>query len=170
MRALMTGCVTGRSADLLRQIDATVEGLIPHVAALLAAVSPERDVSTTREEGYYVLSAPVRFPDGVGQGTMVARVFRYRTSARVDIALVHNRVIAFADGRATNRACFLNDFKAAVTLAPDAIDLPENFVRQVTSGVRAALGAVEDHNHRHPQPWSRIRVAAAEPVSAATSG
>jgi len=166
----MTGCVTGRSADLLRQIDATVEGLVPHVAALLAAVSPERDVSTTREDRYHAVSVPVRFPDGIGQGTVVARVFRYRTSARVDIALVHNRVIALADGRPTNRPCFLNDFKAAVTLAPDAAELPERFVREVTSGVRTALAAVEAHNHRHPEPWSRIRVAVTEPVGAATSG
>jgi hypothetical protein len=169
MRALMTGCVTGRSADLLRQIDAAVEGLVPHVAALLAGVSHDRDVSTAREEGAYVLSAPIRFPDGIGRGTVVARVFRYRTSARVDITLVHNRVMAFADGRATNRACFLNDFKAAVTLGPDAIELPEGFVRQVMTGVRTALGAVDEHNRRHPQPWRRIRVAAAEPVSEAAS-
>jgi hypothetical protein len=147
-----------------------VDGLVPQVATLLAGVSHDRDVSTTREGGLWVVSVPVRFPDGISQGTLTARVFRYRTSARVDITLVHNRVIAFADGRPTNRACFLNDFKAAVTLAPDAVELPERFVREVTNGVRTALAAVEEHNHRHPQPWSRVRVAAAEPVSAATSG
>lgn len=161
----MTGCVTGRSADLLRQIDAAVDRLVPQVGTLLAGVSHDQDVSTTREDGLRVVSVPARFPDGIGQGTVTARVFRYRTSARVDIALVHNRVIAFADGRPTNRACFLNDFKASVTLDAGATELPEAFVRQVTTGVRVALGAVDEHNRRHPQPWGRIRVAVAEPVS-----
>ena len=160
----MTGCVTGNGADLLRRLDAAVEGLVPHVATLLAGVCRDHEVSTTREDGVFVVSGPVRFPDGIGEGTVVARLFRYRTSARVDIALVHDRVIALADGRATTRACFLNDFKAAVTLGPSAAELPDSFVRQVVTGVRNALSAVDDHNRRHPQPWSRIRVAAAEPV------
>lgn len=165
----MTGCVTGNSADLLRQLDATVEGLVPHVAALLAGVCRDQEVSTAREDGVWVVSGPVRFPDGIGEGIVMARLFRYRTSARVDITLVHDRVIALADGRPTGRACFLNDFKAAVTLEASAAELPESFVRQVTTGVRTALAAVDEHNRRHPQPWSRIRVAAAEPLSAAAS-
>jgi hypothetical protein len=165
----MTGCVTGNSADLLRRLDATAEGLVPRVAALLAGVCRDQDVSTARDEGAWVVSGPVRFPDGIGRGTVVARVFRYRTSVRVDLTLVHDRVIALADGRPTDRACFLNDFKAAVSLGPESGELPENFVRQVVTGVRVALNAVDTHNRRHPQPWGRIRVAAAEQVSAAAS-
>jgi hypothetical protein len=158
----MTGCVTGGSEDLLRRLDAAVEALVPRVADLLTDLFPEADVSASREEGTSVLTVPVRFPDGIGRGTLRAQVFRYRTAARVDLTLTHNRVIALADGRPTDRACFLNDFKASVTLGPNTTTLPDRFVTQVREGVRGALAAVEAHNRRHPQPWSRIHVTAIE--------
>jgi len=158
----MTGCVTGGSEDLLRRLDAAVEALVPRVADLLSDLFPEEDVSSTRDEGTSVLAVPARFPDGIGRGILRAQVFRYRTAARVDLTLTHNRVIALADGRPTDRACFLNDFKASVTLGPNATTLPERFVTQVREGVRGALTAVEAHNRQHPQPWSRIHVTVAE--------
>jgi hypothetical protein len=163
----MTGCVTGGSADLLRRIDAAVEGLVPQVAALLADIAPDESVTTSREDGTFVLTVPVRFPDGIGRGILRAGVFRYRTQVRIDVSITHNRVIALADGRPTERACFLNDFKASTGLGPDATGLPERFVAQVRDGVRAALAAVEEHNRRYPQPWSRIHVTVAEPEMAA---
>jgi hypothetical protein len=162
----MTGCVTGSSDDLMRRLDGAVEALVPAVGALLAELG-RGDIVTVREDGGHALTVPVGFPDGIGEGAVTARVFRYRTSVRVDLFLRHNRVIALGDGRPTDRPCFLNDFVASVTLGPDATALPEKYVAQVQAGVRGALTAVEDHNRRYPQPWSRILVAAVELVTAA---
>jgi hypothetical protein len=156
----MTGCVAWDPTDLLRRLDAAVERLVPQVAALLGEVAPGSAVSPSRSGNAVTLEAPVRFPDGIGRGAVVARVFRYRTSVRVDIALSHNRKIALADGRPGARVCFLNDYSASTSLGPDAECLPEAFVSEVQSGTQRALTAVDDHNERFPQPWSRIRVAA----------
>jgi hypothetical protein len=156
----MTGCVTGNSVNLMRRLDAAVERLMPAVAELLASLA-EGQVETSREEGVPSLAVPLRFPDAIGRGRLTARVFRYRTGVRVDLAIAHNRVIALANGSPTDRGCFLNDYVASATLGPDDTALPEKFVAAVQAGVRAALTAVEDHNRRHPQPWSRIRVAVA---------
>jgi hypothetical protein len=156
----MTGCVKSDSPELLRRLDAAAESLVPHVRRLLGALSPGQPVTTSLEDGARVISVPVRFPDGIGAGRINARVFRYRNSVRVDLTVLHNRMIALADGRPTGRACFLNDFVASVTLGPDDIELPEKFLTQVETGVSAALDAVDTHNRRYPQPWSRIRVVA----------
>lgn len=156
----MTGCVTGSSVNLMRRLDATVEALVPAVAELLGRLG-QGPVDAGREDAAHALRVPLRFPDGVGWGRLTARVFRYRTGVRVDLAISHNRVIALADGRPTDRACFLNDFVASVTLGPDDVGLPDKFVSGVESGVRAALTGVEDHNRRYPQPWSCIRIAVA---------
>jgi hypothetical protein len=156
----MTGCVTGNSANLMRRLDAAVEALVPAVAEFLSRLG-EGQVEAGREDGVPSLGIPLRFPDGIGRARLTARVFRYRTGVRVDLAIVHNRVIALANGLPTDRGCFLNDYVACVTLGPDDVTLPEKFVSRVESGVRAALTAVEEHNRRHPQPWGRIRVAAA---------
>jgi hypothetical protein len=155
----MTGCVTGSSVDLLRRLDAAVEALVPSVGELLGRLG-RGPIDTGREDAVHTLGIVLPFPDGVGQGRVIARVFRYRTGVRVDLAIAHNRVIAHGDGRPTDRVCFLNDYVASVTLGPDDVALPDKFVALVETGVRAALTAVEDHNRRHPQPWSRIRVAA----------
>lgn len=156
----MSGCLTDTRQDLLRRVDGTVTRLAPEVAALLESLSPGDETRAHREDGAYVLSIPVRFPDGVGRGVVVARVFRYRNVARVDLELVHNRVLADASGAATNRQCFLNDFVASTSLPADADGLSEQFRRRVAAGVRAALHAVETHNRRHPEPWSQVRVVA----------
>jgi len=156
----MTGCVTGNSVNLMRRLDAAVEALVPAVVELLGRVG-HGQVDTGREDGVHTAGVPLRFPDGIGRGRLTARVFRYRTSVRVDLAIAHNRVIALATGRATDRSCFLNDYVASVTLGPEDAVLPEKFVTRVETGVRAALTAVEDHNRRYPQPWSRIQVSSA---------
>ncbi|MDH4350648.1 MAG: hypothetical protein OEW56_05835, partial [Gemmatimonadota bacterium] len=119
-----------------------------------------------RDDGGHALTVPVAFPDGIGEGRVTARVFRYRTGVRVDVVLDHNRVIALGDGEPTARPCFLNDFVASVTLGPDDTQLPEKYVAQVETGIRAALSAVDDHNRRYPKPWNRIRVAAVDRVKA----
>jgi hypothetical protein len=159
-RPFMTGCVAGNSSDLLRRLDATAERIIPVVGGLLERLSPAGPLTTERDGGIVELSVPVRFPDGVGTGTITARVFRYRTSVRVDLAITHNRVLARADGQPTDRHCFLNDYVASTTLGPDDAALPERFVTEVVQGVGAAVTAVENHNRRHPQPWRRVEVAA----------
>jgi hypothetical protein len=155
----MTGCLAPNGTDV-RRLDETVERLVPHVATLLGSLA-EGDVRTQREGNVHVLSVPLRFPDGIGHGAVVARVFRYRTSARVDLEIVHDRVMAAANGTPTAHPCFLNDFVASVSLGVDAEELPPEFVRSVRVGVRDAVMAVETHNQRHPQPWGRIEVVAA---------
>jgi hypothetical protein len=156
----MTGCVAQDSADLLRRLDAVVERLVPRVATLLGSVASAGAVTTARASNAVSLEVRVVFPDGIGRGALVARVFRYRTSVRVDVVLTHNRMIALADGRPGDRPCFLNDFSASVTLGPDAEFLPEAFVSGVRAGVEKAVRAVEEHNGRFPRPWGRIHVAA----------
>jgi hypothetical protein len=156
----MTGCVTGGSADLMRRLDALVEALVPAVADILGGLAGDVAPTVTSEDGTQVVTVPLRFPDGVGGGQLQARIFRYRTAVRVDLRIVHNRVIALADGSPTDRPCFLNDFVASVTLDQEATSLPDAFAARVEQGVRAALAAVENHNRRHPQPWGRILVAA----------
>ena len=156
----MTGCLAATGTDV-RRLGETVERLVPHVAALLQGLSAEGDdVRAHREGNVHVLSVPIRFPDGIGHGAVVARVFRYRTSARVDLEIVHDRLLAAANGRPTGHPCFLNDFVASISLGVDAEELPPEFVRNVRAGVREAVTAVETHNQRHPQPWSRIEVVA----------
>ena len=156
----MTGCVARDSADLLRRLDGAVERLVPHVTALLGSFPSAGPVTASRAENVVSVEAPVVFPDGIGRGALVARLFRYRTSVRVDVVLTHNRMIALADGRPGDRACFLNDFSASTTLGPDAEELPERFVTKVQSGAEKAVRAVDEHNGRFPRPWGRIHVAA----------
>jgi hypothetical protein len=164
----MTGCVTGSSVNLMRRLDATVEALVTPVGEFLLRLGRGR-VATVREDAVQSLSISLLFPDGIGEGRLTARIFRYRTGVRVDLAIAHNRVIALGDGRPTERPCFLNDYVASITLGPDDVALPDKFVSRVEAGVAAALTAVEDHNRRHPQPWSRIRVATADPLSEVAS-
>jgi hypothetical protein len=157
----MTGCAIANRQDLLKQVDETVTRLVPEVAGLLEGLSAAGDLRHERENGTRVLAISVRFPDGVGRGAVVARIFRYRDVARVDVELVHNRVLADAAGAPTPRVCFLNDFVASAALPAGAEGLPDEFRRTVTTGVRTALDAVERHNRLHPQPWSRVRVVTA---------
>ena len=154
----MTGCISATGQEVLRQVDDTVTRLVPETATLLEGLSTEGELRTFRENGGHVLSIPLHFPDGIGHGALVARVFRYRDIARVDVEIVHDRMLADATGVATSRACFLNDFVASVSLPAGADRLPDEFRGRVTGGVRSAVDAVETHNRRHPQPWSRVRV------------
>lgn len=156
----MTGCVARDSADLLRRLDAAVDRLVPHVTALLGSIPAAGPVTASRAGNVVSLEAPVVFPDGIGRGVLVVRLFRYRTNVRVDVVLTHNRKIALADGSPGDRACFLNDFSASATLGPDAESLPERFVTEVQSGTEKAVRAVDEHNDRFPRPWGRIHVVA----------
>jgi hypothetical protein len=156
----MTGCISTPRTDILRQVDETVDRLVPEIAALLEQLASSGELRSHRENGGHVLSVPLEFPDGIGHGALVARVFRYRHIARVDLEIVHDRMLADASGVPTPRGCFLNDFVASVSLPAGAEGLPDDFRGQVTAGVRGAVAGVETHNRRHPQPWSRVRVVA----------
>jgi hypothetical protein len=156
----MTGCLATTQQDVLRQVDHTVTRLLPEVAGLLEGLTSQGELRTHRENGDHILSIPLGFPDGIGHGALVARVFRYRDVARVDLEIVHDRMLADGAGTATTRPCFLNDFVASISLSPGTERLPDDFRAQVRSGVRSAVAAVEEHNRRHPQPWSQVRVVA----------
>jgi len=153
----MTRCATERP-DLIRRLDETLERLVSPVTDLLRQLGAT-DPSFILDGEVRTLSVPIRFPDGIGHGDVVARVFRYRTAVRVDVEIRHDRMLATSSGSPTSRHCFLNDFVASVMLPPDAA-LPEEFVRSVLAGVRAAVTAVEAHNRHHKEPWSQVSVAA----------
>jgi hypothetical protein len=155
----MTRCATDNRPDLIRRLDETLDRLVPSVTDLLRQLGPA-EPSFKLDGEVRALSIPIRFPDGIGHGDLVARVFRYRTAVRVDVEIQHDRVLATSSGGPTSRHCFLNDFVASVMLSPDAVALPEDFARSVLTGVRAAVHAVEAHNRHHKEPWSQVRVVA----------
>lgn len=155
----MTGCLTD-TRELTQRLDEALERLVPSVASLLERLSPAGELVTRAEQRVRILTVPLRFPDGIGRGSVVARVFRYRTSVRLDLEIVHNRVLANAAGVPSQRSSFLNDFVTSVSLGPEAEELPPEFVRRVVTGVRSAITAVETHNRRHPEPWSQMHVVA----------
>ena len=92
----------------------------------------------------------------------MATLFHYRDEVRLDIEVEHNRVFARTGGTPTERACYLNDFVASVTIPPGAQELPEEFVRHVVAGIAAARDAVRRHNRRNAAPWSEVHVSAKE--------
>jgi hypothetical protein len=155
----MTRCLTDNRPDLIRRLDETLDRLVPPVTDLLRQVG-STDPAFTLDGEVRTLSIPVRFPDGIGHGDVVARVFRYRTAVRVDVEIRHDRMLATSNGSPTSRHCFLNDFVASVMLPPDAPALPDEFARSVLAGVRAAVTAVEAHNRHHKEPWSQVKVVA----------
>jgi hypothetical protein len=155
----MTRCETDNRPGLIRRLDEAVDRLVPSVTDVLRQLGPG-EPSCRLDGGIRVVSTPVRFPDGIGHGAVVARVFRYRTAVRVDVEIQHDRMLATATGNAAERRCFLNDFVASVMLPADVAALPEEFARGVLAGVRAAVSAVESHNRHHKEPWSQIRVVA----------
>jgi len=99
------------------------------------------------------------FPDGIGRGEVVARVFRYRDTVRVDIELEHNRMLAKPDGSASERRCYLNDYIATVTPEIGATELPGDWAMSVLRGVKNAVEAVQRHNKAQASPWGQVGVA-----------
>jgi hypothetical protein len=112
----MTGCTDSSVGLLYRELEETVESLASQVEAMLQPVAPDDVVRSESEDGGYRFIVPVSFPDGVGRGQLVARLFRYRDSVRVDVELVHNRVLAKPGGAPSDRRCYLNDFVASISL------------------------------------------------------
>ena len=158
----MTGCKDSNTALPDSELDARVGNLVPAVVSLLQRVtSTEPAVKYDHGTGMKFTSA-LSFPDGIGEGEIVCEVFLYRNAVRVDLSIEHNRVFAVADGRPSDRRCYLNDYVASVTLDADEDALPVDFVRAVVAGVAAARDAVRRHNRRASVPWHEIRVAAGE--------
>lgn len=156
----MTGCLESGTSLLRRELDRTIEAIGPLVEALLQRLSPSEVVTSELGEAGLKAEVPLEFPDGVGRGAVVAQLFRYHDTARLDLVLEHNRRFVKPDGSPSDRRCYLNDFQASVTLPRGATELPEAFQRAVVSGVHAAREGVARHNRVHPQPWHQIRIGA----------
>jgi hypothetical protein len=153
----MTGCTESSLTLLQRELDGTIERLVPAVESMLQTLAPAEVVVTEPDEGGQKLSVPLHFPDGIGRGQAIARVFRYRDYVRVDFEIAHNRMFARPDGTPSDRRCFLNDFVASVSIQPKG-ELPAEFRRYVVSGVHAARDAVQRHNRGQTAPWNQVSV------------
>ncbi len=156
------GCVESGSYLGAQQLEETLEALVPAVSALLKRSAGTESVSSECDDTGYRFSALIYFPDGIGHGSVVARLFHYRDRARLDVEIVHNRVFARADGSASDRRCYLNDFVASVTVPSETEQLPPDFERSVERGVRRAREGVQRHNREQTAPWNQVRVAAIE--------
>ncbi len=91
---------------------------------------------------------------------MVARLFRYRDTVRLDVEIVHNRMLASPNGGTSERRCYLNDFVASITLPAGSEQIPMDFTRSVLRGVRNARDAVQRHNREQSAPWNQLKVVA----------
>ncbi len=158
--SVMNGCIESGSSLVYQRLDEGVERLAPAVTALLQRAAPDDIVATEAEEFGLRCIVPVRFPDGVGRGNAVARVFRYRDYLRVDVEVVHNRMFARKDGSASERRCYLNDFVASLSLGADATALTPEFERSVLRGINGAREGVQRHNREQAAPWGQVTVAA----------
>jgi len=156
----MTGCTESRVPVLSRDLEETIESLVPAVEDLLQRITGAAPDATVGDGTDLVIAAPLRFPDGIGHGQVVASLFRWRDTVRLDITVEHNRMFVTPKGTASDRRCFLNDYQASVTLAIGTDGIPENFEREVISGISAARDAVQRYNRRNSTPWSQVSVAA----------
>jgi hypothetical protein len=156
----MTGCLDSGISLLRQELDRTIETLAPLVESLLQRLAPAGTVTSETDSAGYRAEVPLSFPDGIGHGSVVAELFRYRDTVRLDISVRHNRRFLRPDGTPSDRRCYLNDFQASISLAPGTSELPEAFVRSVVSGVHAAREGVTRHNRLHSQPWQEVRIGA----------
>ena len=142
--------------------DEVVGRQIPAVADLVRRVTGSEVRAVRLGPSYVRISGEFPFPDGIGRGTVVVGVFRYRGDLRVDLAIEHNRVFAGRGGEPSENRCYLNDYVASVTMPPHADRLPVDFVRKVVSGVGAARTAVERYRRR--SGWFLAEITTARPV------
>lgn len=153
----MTGCQNSNAAV---PVDAGVTNLTSAVGDLLHRITKVEPIVTRLEGAGVKLVSPLSFPDGIGKGDIVAKLFPYRAALRLDLYVDHNRMFARADGTASGRHCFLNDYVASVNVDPAAVALPPEFIRSVVAGIGAARDAVRRHNRRNQAPWTQVQVAA----------
>ncbi len=155
----MTGCTESGLAILQRELDETIEKLLPAVESLMQTLAPNDVVACESEDDGFAYTAPMRFPDGIGTGTVVAKLFRYRERVRLDIEIAHDRVFARPDGTTSDRRCFMNDFVASASFEIGSDTVSNDFHRYVVSGIHAAREAVQRHNRQQTAPWNRVSVA-----------
>ncbi|MBI4420657.1 MAG: hypothetical protein HY560_07510 [Gemmatimonadetes bacterium] len=155
----MNALTNPRAAQIANELESDVGVLVPAVDHLLSRVTDSESSVVEFDRSSIRLHAAVTFPDEIGHGAVVAHLFRYRDDIRLDIEIEHNRMFARPDGSASDRACYLNDFVASVTLKPGIREFPEEFVRHVVAGVAAARDAVRRHNRRNRAPWNEIQVS-----------
>jgi len=159
----MTGCMNSNTTLPDGTLQEILNQLVPAIADLLKRIThTEASITQLDDHGFHVTSN-ITFPDNVGEGALVAEIFRYRDSVRLDISIDHNRFFALSDGTPSDRRCFLNDYVASRTLPAESQELPAEFVRSVVAGVTAARDAVHRHNKRCQAPWNEVRVAATVP-------
>lgn len=157
----MTGCMESSVGLIYQELDQTIERLVPAVEALLSRAANDEAVRSEPVEGGVTITTSLHFPDAIGRGQLVAKLFRYRDAVRLDIEIAHNRHFAKPGGKPSDRRCFLNDFVATTKVAVGTQDLAADFRRQVIAGVRAARHAVQRHNRTHTEPWNQVKVVAA---------
>ena len=156
----MTGCTESSLGLIYRGLEETIESLLPAVEAMLQPTSRDAVVIRESDEAGYRFAVPITFPDGIGRGHAVARLFRYRDTVRLDVEIVHNRMLARPDGGPSDRRSYLNDFVASISLPAGSEDVPPDFVRSVLRGVRSARDAVQRHNRDQTAPWNQMKVVA----------
>ena len=72
----MTGCTESTTPVLNRELEETIESLVPAVEGLLQRITGAAPASTDGEGTDLEIAAPLRFPDGIGQGQVLALLFR----------------------------------------------------------------------------------------------
>ena len=160
----MTGCTDSSVGLIYRELDETIASLTTQVEAMLQPIAPDHAVSRESEEDGCRFAIPLHFPDRIGNGGVVARLFRYRDRIRLDVEIVHDRMLARPDGTPSDRRCYLNDFVASVALGAGTGELPADFRRSVLRGIKLARNAVQRHNREEAAPWNQIH-----PVALATN-
>ncbi len=157
----MTGCVESQSSLLYKELDETIDRLVPVVEEMFQRFGTSDQISSEPHGAGVMVTLPMSFPDGIGRGEIVARLFRYRDAVRLDVEIDHNRVFTEPDGSASDRRCFFNDFVASVRLDAGSDSIPMDFKRRVIAGINAARDAVQRYNRAHPEPWNEVKVVAA---------
>jgi hypothetical protein len=156
----MNALTNPKAAQIASELESDIGVLVPALDDLLSRVTGGESVVGEFDRTSIRLVAPLPFPDGIGHGEVVASLFHYRDTVRLDIEVKHNRMFARPDGSASERSCYLNDFVASATIAPGALELPEEFIRHVVAGIAAARDAVRRHNRRSAAPWNEVQVSA----------
>src|ERR1041384_3630757 len=125
----MNALTNPKAAQIASELESDIGILVPGLENLLSRVAGAEPLVAEFERTSIRLVAPLTFPDSIGHGEVVATLFHYRDQVRLDVEIEHNRMFARPDGTPSDRACYLNDFVASVTLAQGAQALPDEVGR-----------------------------------------